>query len=415
MIPRRQLPVHSPVSLRGLAGGVAAVLRPPLGPFPDARSGLTTFLGQRYAAQHTLLTDSGTSALVLALRALAGQCGIAALPGYGCVDLTAAAVRAGVRVRLYDLDPRTLGPDMDSLARVVRAGVDVIVVAHLYGMPTDMVEVGTLADAAGVAVIEDAAQAAGAALHGQLLGTFGTATVLSFGRGKGTSGGHGGALLLRHAVDRAPLSHGAPALPAGPGGGRDLLAVAAQWMLGRPGLYAIPSAMPWLRLGEMVYHPAREPHGISRASAAMVQVAIRSGDREVACRRARAVRLRSRLARAPGVEMVHEIPGASPGYLRLPLLGDVHGHIAPDLGVLRGYPQTLREHVPLRSLLLGDRESLVGASELAARLITAPTHSLVSETDERAIVRRFGVDPDAPPAIPDVIRNTFLDEHVTAL
>ena len=29
-----------------------------------------------------------------------------------------------------------------------------------------------------------------------------------------------------------------------------------QWSFGRPGAYWIPAAMPWLRLGETIYHPA---------------------------------------------------------------------------------------------------------------------------------------------------------------
>ena len=42
---------------------------------------------------------------------------------------------------------------------------------------------------------EDAAQEAGATLHGRRLGSFGDLSVLSFGRGKGVTGGGGGALL----------------------------------------------------------------------------------------------------------------------------------------------------------------------------------------------------------------------------
>src|SRR5690606_10994117 len=120
VIGRHQLPVSSPISVRGLARGAAAALLG--GSTPLVR--LAAALRERFGASGTVLTDSGTSALVLALRLAAGRGGTVAYPAYGCVDLAAAAEYAGVRVRLYDLDPTTLSPDLDSVAAVLRRGVD---------------------------------------------------------------------------------------------------------------------------------------------------------------------------------------------------------------------------------------------------------------------------------------------------
>ncbi|MDQ3520445.1 MAG: DegT/DnrJ/EryC1/StrS family aminotransferase, partial [Gemmatimonadota bacterium] len=76
-------------------------------------------LTERFGAQAVALTDSGTSALVLALRLAAGAGGTVAFPGYACIDLAAAARFAGVRVRLYDVDPASLSPDLDSVRRTL--------------------------------------------------------------------------------------------------------------------------------------------------------------------------------------------------------------------------------------------------------------------------------------------------------
>ena len=63
-----------------------------------------------------LLTDSGTSALALALqRAARERPGPAALPAFCCYDIATAADVAGVPFVLYDVDPETLGPDPASL------------------------------------------------------------------------------------------------------------------------------------------------------------------------------------------------------------------------------------------------------------------------------------------------------------
>ena len=79
-----------------------------------------------FGSRDVLLTDSGTSALALALRmAVAARPDrpTVALPAWACYDLATAADAADVGVVLYDLDPATLGPDWASLDRALSAGV----------------------------------------------------------------------------------------------------------------------------------------------------------------------------------------------------------------------------------------------------------------------------------------------------
>src|SRR5688572_17573133 len=134
---RYQPPALSPVSPAGLLAGFAAIV----GRRGDSHQLITDELKRRYQAADVMLTDSGTSALVIALQSLVPRGGTVAYPAYGCIDLTAAAVRARVKVRLYDLDPLTLSPDMDSLRETMERGVDAILVAHLYGYPADVIAV----------------------------------------------------------------------------------------------------------------------------------------------------------------------------------------------------------------------------------------------------------------------------------
>lgn len=185
---RRQPPVLSHVPARALVDGLGAAV----GVRASACDHVSAALRQRYGCLDALLTDSGTSALILALQKIVPLGGTVAYPAYGCIDLTTAALGAGVRVRLYDVDPATLSPDLDSVRAVIRRGVDAIVVAHLYGYPADMIAVAKIAGEEGIPVLEDAAQGAGGTLCDALLGSIGDVAVLSFGRGKGTTGGSGG-------------------------------------------------------------------------------------------------------------------------------------------------------------------------------------------------------------------------------
>jgi dTDP-4-amino-4,6-dideoxygalactose transaminase len=333
-----------------------------------------------------VLTDSGTSALVLALRLAAGRKKVVAYPGYACVDLAAAARFARVRVRLYDLDPHTLSPDLDSLQATVARGVDAIVVAHLYGFPADMAGVIEIAKRHELPVIEDAAQGAGGTLHGTRLGSFGTFSILSFGRGKGTTGGHGGALLCHDAAFGQVSTHMGRQLGPPPRGWRDLAAAGAQWALGRPSLYGIPSAIPGLRLGEMVYHPAHEPRALSAAAASLVRRALAASARDVAIRRRNAAALTIAAGEGGDIRAVQVIEGGESGYLRFPVLDAGARGERPDLGILRGYPRTLSEQEELRPFLMDGEPDTPGAMELRRTLFTVPTHARVTRPDvEKAI------------------------------
>src|SRR5262245_45814900 len=273
MIVRRQLPVASAISARALARAFVHSL---IARHADGEA--ESLLIRQFAAERVVLTDSGTSALVLALRTVLPRESTVALPAYACPDLIAAARCAGARVRLYDVDISTLSPDLDSVRAVIDRGVDAIVVAHLFGYPADVASVQELATNAGVVVLEDAAQAAGGTLHGRRLGGLGDVSILSFGRGKGLCAGGGGALLVRRAErsaynatqDASEIDDAQAALPA-VRGWSGLAATAMQWALGRPSLYALPAMLPFLHLGEMIYRDAGEPGGISTASRTLIE------------------------------------------------------------------------------------------------------------------------------------------------
>ncbi|MGH7607775.1 MAG: DegT/DnrJ/EryC1/StrS family aminotransferase, partial [Gemmatimonadales bacterium] len=190
----RQLPAYSPLS-------GAAVRRAALSGFApgrDGQSALRAALQREYAADEVRLFGSGTQALQVALELAIRQSGDAqvALPAFTCFAVAAAAVGARARIHCYDLDPNTLGPDFASLRRVLDRGVRVAVFTPLYGYPIDWDGVTQLLAGYGAVAIEDAAQGDHAGWRGRPLGSLGPISVLSFGRGKGWTGGGGGALLV---------------------------------------------------------------------------------------------------------------------------------------------------------------------------------------------------------------------------
>jgi dTDP-4-amino-4,6-dideoxygalactose transaminase len=376
LIGRRQLPVSSTITAISLVRATA----PALGAGSGERESLGAELQRAFGATSVALVDSGTSALSLALRATTRAGGVVALPAYACVDIGAAAIFAQLRVRLYDIDPLTLSPDLDSVARVFSHGVDTIVVAHLYGYPANVPGVAALAAARGVRVIEDAAQGAWGSLLETRLGAFGPLSVLSFGRGKGMTGAGGGA-LLGTGEREAELIEAAGLRLLSPRSGMRTLALAkAQWILGRPWLYAIPSAIPGLHLGETIYHAAHEPRAITSVSASLVRSALARANTDLAVRRRNADELERAVDHAKGLQAIRAIPGSKPGYLRLPVRVMDARSERHELGIVRGYPDTLAELAELQASLLGD-EQLPGARELRRSLVTLPTHGMLTNKD----------------------------------
>jgi dTDP-4-amino-4,6-dideoxygalactose transaminase len=380
---RRQLPAYSPLTLRALGAGAAGLIFGP-GRAPTA---VAATLARAFGGDEVQLTDSGTGALTLAIRgSLAGAPGApVALPAYGCYDLATAADGARAPVVLYDLDPATLAPDLDSLARALGHGTRAVVLAHWYGLPADPDPVRAATTTAGAVLIEDAAQSAGATWQGRPAGSFGDLTVLSFGRGKGTTAGRGGALVARGPAGSAALARVRSDLGRAAEGRREYVPLVAQWLLGRPSVYVVPSVLPFLRLGETLYHTPTPVAEMSSVAARTLASTLRLGEREVGTRRANARRLLA--ARAAGLTWVRVPAGGEAGYLRLPFVATPASRAAAvtaearALGIMPGYPHALCDLRGFGKRVANKADGFPGARGLAERLITLPTHSLLRERD----------------------------------
>jgi dTDP-4-amino-4,6-dideoxygalactose transaminase len=363
-------PVWSPF---GLGDVVAA-----LGAGKEAVPKLEQHLRERFGVEDAVATGSGTQALQVAIRLAVGGSepprGAVALPAYGCYDLVTAAVAVGAPVTFYDVDPATLAPDAESFGQSLRRA-SAVVVANLFGFPLPWDDIRAAADGP-VVLIEDVAQGVGSGWRGRESGTFGDLVVLSFGRGKGWTGGGGGALLVREEPSDDPRRW------VGPASGSRLRAAAvsvATWLLARPGAYGLPARAPLLALGETVYHPPTAATAIGRFQAALAHATRGTALAEVEVRRRNAERLRRHVSMHwNGATLPNPLQDGTASFLRLPVIAPAAWR-DPSLrraGVYRGYPRALPELSQVRPLLEGEEPRVPpGARELADRLVTLPTHS----------------------------------------
>jgi len=133
--------------------------------------------GSKYA----VAVASGTDALELSLRAYGiGRGDEVVLPALSCFATASAVAALGARPVFVDVEPATYTIDPLLIEQAITPRTKAILPVHLYGQPCDMQAILEIARERGVRVIEDCAQAFGAAIGGQRVGTFGDAGAFSF-------------------------------------------------------------------------------------------------------------------------------------------------------------------------------------------------------------------------------------------
>ena len=126
---------------------------------------------------HCIGVANGTDALTIALRAVGVRPGDdVVLPSFTFYATAEAAVAAGARPVFCDVDPETFCVTRVTVERALTPGTRAIVPVHLFGNVAPVPELREL----GLPVLEDAAQAAGAALGGVKAGALGDAATFSF-------------------------------------------------------------------------------------------------------------------------------------------------------------------------------------------------------------------------------------------
>ncbi len=131
--------------------------------------------------RHAIGVASGTDALLLSLRAAGvGPGDEVIVPAFSYIATADAVSLLGATPVFCDVLLDTFNLDPAQLERLVTARTKAVVPVHLFGQPADMDRILPLARSAQLAVIEDAAQAIGAAYGGRTAGSLGDFGCLSF-------------------------------------------------------------------------------------------------------------------------------------------------------------------------------------------------------------------------------------------
>lgn len=384
-------PAGAPLPLRDLLRGLIAGLagEEHLGIWREE-------LKEYFQVSHVHLVSSGKAALWAALRVLMrsspGRREVI-IPAYASHCLASAAARSGLPIVLCDIDPHTLDLDLERLRFLLTESTLALIPVHNYGLVCRLGEICRMAREKGVFVVEDAAQAAGASWGEEKAGAIGDIGILSLGRGKTVYGLGGGVMLTRHealAGRLGDLLQKIPA-PAAFSGADEVLEGLAMSLFQNPGLYGLPSRLPFLGLGANLFDPNFPIATFPPWKAAVARRSLAVLDRENEIRRENAARLGSSLDPS-----ILRLPRADPAgisvYARFPVIFPSPGErdrafrqlIREGLGASLSYAVPLGR-IGALSPYLARREPCPGADFVAGRLLTLPTHPFLRSSDLKRI------------------------------
>jgi dTDP-4-amino-4,6-dideoxygalactose transaminase len=126
--------------------------------------------------RHAIAVNNGTTALIAALMAHGiGPGDEVIVPPFTFFATASAVFAVGARPVFADIDPLTFNLSVEATEATIGPKTKAIIPVHMYGQPARMEAFAQLADAHGLVLIEDAAQAHDAAIGERKVGAWGTA------------------------------------------------------------------------------------------------------------------------------------------------------------------------------------------------------------------------------------------------
>ncbi|HEX7228859.1 MAG TPA: aminotransferase class V-fold PLP-dependent enzyme [Candidatus Binatia bacterium] len=161
----------------------------------NALESLQSLISEALGVRSVFLCGSGSFALELSLSACGVQRGDEiVVPTFCCSAIVRPILALGATPVLADVG-NELNLTAETVGAVLTKKTRVVIVPHLFGNPAEIQSISELAQNRNLYVIDDAAQAFGATIHNQSVGSFGNFGILSFGNEKICPSIGGGALL----------------------------------------------------------------------------------------------------------------------------------------------------------------------------------------------------------------------------
>jgi len=168
---------------------------------------------QRFDVPYAVCLPQGRVGVYLAVKHSITPGQKVILSPYTIADVINMVICAGGRPVFADIDRPSTNIQAGEVERLIDDDTGAVMVTHLHGLSCDIERIAEICRGRQVPLIEDAAQAFGARVHGRAVGTFGGAGVFSFGMYKNVTAFYGGMIVtpderlyraVRAELDAAP-------------------------------------------------------------------------------------------------------------------------------------------------------------------------------------------------------------------
>jgi perosamine synthetase len=338
--------------------------------------------------------SSGRAALWIILNSLhrlRPDRSVVALPAYICFSVPASVVRAGLRLHPVEINSETLDYDFSQLEAVPEEDLLCILTSHLFGLVNDVPRIRRIAQAKGAFLVDDAAQALGASWKGQPAGTLGDVGFWSLSRGKALGTVEGGIIITNSEEIGGAIQTEVQALPPSSlvHSASVMLKMLAGWLLLNPRYYWMLNALPFLKLGITEYSTSFPATRLAKPSLALLGELM---DRLAEINRIRSKNAESIIRALEGnraFAVPRPAPECQPIYIRLPVLAKdgafrrraLDALWREGFGASPYYPSAICDIVGIEPHMSIGEFHRPQAENLSRRLLTLPTHALVSARD----------------------------------
>lgn len=156
-------------------------------------------LAKYHNKKYCLLTGSGTTAMHLVFKTIKKNSD-ALFPAITCIQAVNAAIFAKLKVKFTDVNLYNYTMNLHTLKKSLSKNTSIVVPTHTFGHDSEIDKISNFCKKKKIFVLEDATQSMGGSINGKKLGSFGDASVISFGYSKILDCGGGGCVLTDNKI-----------------------------------------------------------------------------------------------------------------------------------------------------------------------------------------------------------------------
>lgn len=407
-IQRTIPPAAAPMNIGVVLSSIKELIK-----IPGAKCRFENELKEFYNVEHVSLVSSGKAALYVILKVLSEKYPNrkeVVIPALTCYSVPSVIVRAGLRVKLCDIDSKTLDYDYEQLEHILINHSDsilTVISTHLFGATADTEKLNERVKEIGLPVIEDAAQAMGFMFHGRKAGTVGDIGFFSLSRGKAFSTVEGGIILINNKEYACKIEQHVNNLSNY--SIKDIVVLILYSTIlsifMNPFLFWLPKSIPFLKLGETTFNV---DFCVKKMSAFQAGLSIKWQNKLKVFNQIRSENskywfdlLNKKIKKDIQLILYNsnsdDLTGEmfSNGFIRFPIAihdKKLRNRIieiseAIGAGVMPTYPDTINGIEELQSH--HERKRFPNAEKMVRNIVTMPVHPLVNNNDRKKIANLF--------------------------